>query len=108
VISLTDKREKRYYGLDGEPITQDQWMARFEDIDGRRLARTEIDEDISVSTVWLGLDHSFGDGPPLFFETVIFGGSLDQDLWRYPTREAALEGHARAVELARIDAALAR
>jgi hypothetical protein len=27
---------------------------------------------VVVSTVFLGLDHSFGEGPPLLFETMVF------------------------------------
>jgi len=47
-----------------------------------------------VSTVWLGLDHGYGGGPPLIFETMVFGGAHDEDQWRYPTEVEALAGHA--------------
>jgi hypothetical protein len=50
-----------------------------------------------ISTVFLGLDHQWGDGPPLIFETMVFGGRFDQSQERYPTEEAALAGHARWV-----------
>jgi hypothetical protein len=55
-----------------------------------------------VSTVFLALDHSYrDDGPPLLFETMVFGGR--DDMWqdRYATREGALAGHAEAVEMVR-------
>ena len=32
---------------------------------------------VMVSTVFLRIDHSFGSGPPLLFETMIFGGKHD-------------------------------
>jgi hypothetical protein len=54
-----------------------------------------------VSTVFLGLDHSFGHGPPLLFETMIFGGERDQYQERYSTLQDAMDGHDRAVELAK-------
>jgi hypothetical protein len=54
--------------------------------------------------VWLGLDHNWGDGPPLIFETMIFDQRLDKDyvfhdlyMDRYATEEAALAGHQEAL-----------
>ncbi len=36
--------------------------------------------DVSISTVFLGLDHSFSRvGPPILFETMIFGSKFFQD-----------------------------
>lgn len=29
---------------------------------------------VNVSTVFLAIDHAFGDGPPVLYETMIFGG----------------------------------
>jgi hypothetical protein len=47
-----------------------------------------------VSTVFLGLDHSFGDGAgPVLYETMVFGGPMDGEQERYRTREEALKGH---------------
>ena len=56
-------------------------------------------DDQRVSTVWLGNDHRlYGDeGPPLIFETMIFGGPHDQYCDRYSTEETALIGHNRTV-----------
>ena len=62
------------------------------------MALWENDRDNRVSTVFLGLNHQFGDGPPLIFETMIFSpGPLDQECWRYSTESEALVGHAAAV-----------
>lgn len=55
--------------------------------------------EIKVSTVFLGMDHSFSGGDPTFFETMIFGGPLDQNMWRYRTWEEAVTGHAEALKL---------
>lgn len=87
----------RYYSRNGDPITCDQWAKAFGDEELHRVALTEID-NYTVSTVWLGLDHGFGNGPPLIFETMIFGnGPLDQEQWRYSTLEEAQAGHEQRI-----------
>lgn len=74
------------------------WMATAD----RQVADDTVGE-ARVSTVFLGTDHSFGGGgPPVLFETMIFGGPHDQWQDRYTSREDALKGHAAVV------AALAR
>jgi len=56
--------------------------------------------DIEVSTVFLAMNHNYGNyGPPLLFETMIFGGEHDQDQWRCSTWEEAISQHERAVKL---------
>ena len=67
--------------------------------------KTEVDGYI-VSTVDLGIDHSFGDGPPLYYETMIFKKDKNGDIdfsgedyqVRYTTEEQAREGHKLAIE----------
>ena len=56
---------------------------------------------VRVSTVFLGLNHAFGDGPPLWFETMVFGGELDQEQERYSTIEQARLGHAQICDKVR-------
>lgn len=76
------------------------WARWFEGAD-RRVNETLVNSDIRVSTVFLGIDHDFvGNGPPLIFETMIFGGLHDQWQDRYSTWEEALAGHADAVRRA--------
>lgn len=78
--------------------TLDEWAKFFENREARRVARTELPGHV-VSTVFLGLDHQFGDGPPLLFETMVFpedsSGEVDMD--RYSTWEEAEKGHRRMV-----------
>ena len=95
-----------YYNLDGEPITMWQWVDLLKLLEGDRHVAFTQDGEWSVSTVWLGLDHSFGCGPPLIYETMIFGGLCDGEQWRYPNRHAALAGHDQAVAQARAAADL--
>ena len=59
---------------------------------------------VRVSTVFLGLDHNWGDGPPLLFESMIFwpdNPDLDQQMARYSTWHEAEQGHERLVECVR-------
>ena len=86
----------RYYDRCGDTMSAEAWGMRFSDKDYQRVLRDEI-EDVVVSTVWLGLDHSWGDGPPLIFETMIFGGEHDEDRWRWSTEGAARSAHHRIV-----------
>lgn len=91
---------KYYVEIDGELIVVDNvhiWSALYEEIN-RRVASDEIGE-VRVSTVFIGLDHNFGDGPPLIYETMIFGGFHGDYCERYSTREEAEKGHKEAVLL---------
>jgi len=76
----------------GEPITVEAWGA-LHDVDGYVFVRKTTIGDVEVSTVWLGIDHQHGDGPPLIFETMIFGGDHHGETWRYPTHDDAVAGH---------------
>lgn len=65
------------------------------------VGKTEIAEGIRVSTVFIALDHNWGDGPPLLFETMVFGGVHEGWQDRYATRKEATEGHERACAMVR-------
>lgn len=73
-----------------------KWGRWFEDSEARRVAETVIG-DVRVSTVCLGLNHNFMGGPPLWFETMIFGGKHDEYQERYSTLDEARRGHDRTV-----------
>jgi hypothetical protein len=71
-----------------------KWAQWFESAD-RIVSRTTIDDDVYVSTVFLGIDHRFDDdGPPILWETMVFGRPLDEECERYTSRMDALAGHA--------------
>lgn len=99
----------RYFDANGHPITLEEWAELFEeradtagDDESWWRKRTQITDDLEVSTVWLGLDHRFfGTGPPLIWETMIFGGAHDEDQWRYSTRGEAFDDHERIVRALR-------
>lgn len=91
-----------YYGPDGKPISQEEAVKYWADPELRRVAHSTItteNGEIEISTVFLIIDHSFGHGPPVLWETMIFGGPLDEDQGRYTSAEDALVGHHRWVTL---------
>jgi hypothetical protein len=94
--------DKYILDVEGNPVAEPdllawgKWMQTAE----RSVARDEF-QDVLVSTVFLGLDHGFGDeGAPVLFETMIFGGDLNDYSERYSTRQEAIDGHAKALEMA--------
>jgi hypothetical protein len=94
------------YRLDekGNPIAEPdliKWAQWFEKSE-RSVAQEQIGES-GISTVFLGLDHSFSEcGSPILWETMVFGGKLDQEQDRCGgSREQAEAMHARMVERVR-------
>lgn len=64
------------------------------------VGHTETANGNMVSTVFLGLDHSYiGGGPPVVFETMVFTDdhSHGEDQERYCTWDEAVKGHERYV-----------
>lgn len=85
-----------------------KWAQWFETAD-RNIALTHIGDAV-VSTVFLGVDHSFyfvfengrpHNPHPILFETMIFGGEQNGYQERYHTLEDAMLGHEKAKILAR-------
>lgn len=67
-----------------------EWFTR----ERRIVSQTQIGEKVLVSTVFLGMNHRFGeDGPPLLWETMIFGGPLNEAQERYASLPDARAGH---------------
>jgi len=95
-----------WYTLDADnrPVLAEDFMQgarwKHENEDRCRVARTQIG-DVDVSTVFLGLDHSWNGGPPLLFETMIFGGEHDKYQERCSTWAQAEAMHETACALVR-------
>jgi len=93
----------KYYDMQGNELTLEEWASRFEGRDSNRVAYNEMwvrnypwssTYQVYVSTVLLGMDVSLGrDGLPLIFETMIFGGKYNEYQKRYSTLEQAVQGH---------------
>lgn len=98
------KDRPSYYFLDGKRAVPTEnileWAKTFEN-KGRIVAATILPDNSRVSTVFLGLDHSFGiGGPPILFETMIFGGPHDGYQERCSTWDEAEAQHLEAVKFA--------
>src|SRR5262245_50077519 len=103
------RTKHEHYILDDEkqpiPVDMMTWARAFEDVRNRIVSKTQIGNSCEVSTVFLGLDHRyFGDGPPLLFETLVFGGPLKDEMVRYSSWDDAVTGHAAMVR--RVNAAI--
>ena len=113
----TDNRFGTYYDRAASPIGFARW-ARLKEVGDAAygptaehyvvVGRTRVGRYV-VSTVWLGIDHAWGRGIPLIFETMVFAdegapewspteGFMD----RYPTEDSAVRGHLEVVTLARL------
>lgn len=76
---------------------RDFWRSWADDPKERCVAKTYHGK-IRISTVFLSIDHRFGDeGPPILFETMVFGGNLDGEQRRYETWDQAVLGHENMV-----------
>lgn len=71
-----------------------EWAKWFEG--ANRHVADEMVGEYRVSTVFLAIDHSYGGGDPVLFETMVFHEreSFDE-MDRYHTWAEALAGHAR-------------
>lgn len=94
------------YILDGKtPVKTDlmTWAKWYETAE-RHVGITKKD-GVTVSTVFLGTNHAWGQNePPMLFETMIFGGGHDQHQERCSTWEQAEAMHKAACELAGLSA----
>jgi len=90
------------YILDGRDVVEADlptWAEWFETAD-RRVAREDIG-DASVSTVFVGIGEPYDDGTPQLFETMVFGGSFDQEVARCSTWAEAEAMHRAMCERVR-------
>lgn len=60
-----------------------------------RFVKRDIicDTQVAVSTIFVGINLDLHRGPPLLFESMVFGGALDLTRQRYTTWAAAEAGH---------------
>ncbi len=74
------------------------WLGTNHNSPLRVVGQTNINGYL-ISTVFLGLDHNFVGGKPIWFETMVFGEGEWED-WqkRYETWEEAEKGHASVLK----------
>ena len=89
-----------YYNKEGQEIGLIEWGKLFENLEYKRVAETTLKDGKWISTVWLGLDHGFGEKIQIF-ETMVFPNKEDGDdldCERYSTLGKAITGHKKMVE----------
>lgn len=87
-----------YYILDGRepmPVKMLEWAQWFEQRpQDRILAQDILRPWVRVSTVFLGLNHAFGHSEkPVLFETLVFGGKHNGQMFRYCEFDDAIVQH---------------
>ncbi|MDD5199248.1 MAG: hypothetical protein PHC88_05540 [Terrimicrobiaceae bacterium] len=78
-----------------------EWGRDFEDREKKIVRQDELPNGYWVSTVWIGINYRYGDGPPLIFETMVFdsrNGDAADYQERYSTEDDAIIGHLKAVD----------
>lgn len=93
------------------PLSMNQMMEWLrdhgvEEWQERKRVTLDTVDGVDISTVFLYHNHSFlPTEPPILYETMVFGGPLDQAQQRYSTWDEAIEGH--EAMLAQVKLALA-
>lgn len=109
-----------------EPCTIEEWSQWMAGEGGDKHIAETFTHSCRVSTVFLGINHAFGRGAPVLFETMVFENQprlrRSADGWemgfsslygiRYRTVDEARAGHAKVVQLLEslttVDAAVIR
>lgn len=99
---LLDENKKPYQ------VSIEESCKIYEDPNMKIVQQDKLDNGLFVSTVFLGMDHSWDSNPnhkPVLWETMIFD-DLEETLLgeyqeRYTSYEDAVEGHKKALELAK-------
>lgn len=97
------------FDRDGYAISMRRWAELREDFYGNVLVARTTRNHVRISTVWLGLNHSwYRDSAPVIFETMTFPlrdrdrrASWHGHVWRWRTEEEARAGHASLAEQVR-------
>ena len=93
------KMDGWYIEIDGKHVAVS--MKQVEAYGKRKIIKQTTVGDAWISTVWLGLDHNFGDGLPQIYETMIFtenNGTHDHYQRRYSWWRTAQHHHDELVD----------
>lgn len=88
----------------GEPVVEPdlmKWAAWFEDpLQLEAIVMVQYVGEARVSTVFLGLNaNMFSKGPPMLWETMVFGGPLNGEMTRCAgSREQAMAMHEEMIK----------
>jgi len=82
------------YDKKGNPIELEEYTKLFADRSYQIVKQTRLSDGTHISTVWLGIDHSFGGEVPVIFETLVTRKSNDEEeMYRYTSEEEARSHH---------------
>jgi hypothetical protein len=101
-IAAADNKVVNYIEKDGVPWPApnfEVWVQYMQKHARVALSQLPV-QKLTVSTVFLGTDLSWGSGASALYETMVFdsdGEGIDLDSQRYSTREDALIGHRKMV-----------
>jgi hypothetical protein len=106
-MTLTMRPEFYILNDNGDPIetTFEAWVSWMaQNHEACVVAQNVISEKphVRVSTVFLGRDQGSPfdwNGPPILFETMVFADGQSERSQRYCTREEALRGHSRSIDV---------
>jgi hypothetical protein len=97
---------RKFYNKLGLPISRKEWERLIGDMAYKVIKQEKTPNGNEVSTVWLGLDHSFGKNPKnkIIFETMVFSKRKEKGMFgqmrkkilderRFGSLEDALRGH---------------
>jgi hypothetical protein len=69
---------KKYVLMNKMPVLCDDILEWSKNYEQNRIIKQEYILNIFISTIFLGLDHNFfNNGPPILWETMVFGGKLN-------------------------------
>lgn len=104
-------QEAEFFGLDGNPVTYNEWAYMFRRDPLRLTSKTN---GYLVLTTWLGVDmpdpmsmlgNRYGwrnwepNESPMIYRSVVFNPDLQMiEAFVYPTEDEAYEGHAQLTE----------
>lgn len=88
----------KYILVDGQPVAEPDLFAWARWCEAnraeKRVAYTQVAPGVEVYTVFLALDHNFsGDGSPVLWESMTFGGVENGAQCRYTSEADARAGH---------------
>ena len=99
---ITTPIDNHFYKLvNQEPVKCSlEEYAKSMQIESNRIIKQTQIKDLFVSTIFTGIDYSFGLAEKKLFETIIFG--LDDEIhpkWQYATWDDAIEKHHELIKM---------
>lgn len=94
-------RSIHYILVDGQPVPEPDYMNWMMWMSTANInVAADMVGDTRIDTSFLGINHNFGgEGLPILWETMVFGGNIADFTTRYSSLADAQKGHAEIVFL---------